>query len=137
MLGLSQSRLARLSGVSRFKICTYELGNGALSQDEQNRIREALQAEAERLRSISIQSEFGRPPLLCRQGRRAVVEERRHSPGVSAPPAFEEHHCPVAYWARLWGFSHKTVRDWFRDEYGPGILRQPNIGRRKKRITPP
>jgi len=62
-----------------------------------------------------------------------VVEERRHTPRVSAPPAFEEHHYPVAYWARLWGFSHKTVRDWFRDEYGPGILRQPNIGRRKKR----
>lgn len=46
---------------------------------------------------------------------------------------FEESHYPIAYWARLWGFSKKTVRDWFRDEYGPGILRQPNTGRRKKR----
>jgi hypothetical protein len=25
------------------------------------------------------------------------------------------------------------VREWFRDEYGAGILRQPNIGRRSKR----
>jgi hypothetical protein len=46
---------------------------------------------------------------------------------------FEERHFPVAYWARLWGFSAKTVREWFRDECGPGILRQPNIGRRSKR----
>jgi hypothetical protein len=33
----------------------------------------------------------------------------------------------------MWGFSVKTVRDWFRDEYGPGILRQPDTGRRKTR----
>jgi hypothetical protein len=32
-----------------------------------------------------------------------------------------------------WGFSTKTVREWFRDEHGPGILRQPNIGRHSKR----
>lgn len=49
------------------------------------------------------------------------------------PLAFEEPHYPIAHWARLWGFSEKTVRDWFRDEHGPGILRQPNTGRRKKR----
>ena len=52
-LGLSQSRLARVSGISRFKICTYELGDRSLTPDEQNRIREVLQAEAERLRQIS------------------------------------------------------------------------------------
>jgi predicted transcriptional regulator len=51
-IGISQSRLARISGVSRFKICTYELGDGLLTVDEQDRIREALQAEATRLRSI-------------------------------------------------------------------------------------
>jgi len=50
-----------------------------------------------------------------------------------APEPFLERHYPVMYWARLWGFSAKTVRDWFRDEYGPGILRQENSGRRKKR----
>jgi len=49
------------------------------------------------------------------------------------PSAFEETHFAVGYWADKWGFSAKTVRDWFRDEYGPGILRQPNLGRRKKR----
>jgi hypothetical protein len=46
---------------------------------------------------------------------------------------FEEQHFPVRYWARRWGFSDKTVRDWFRDEHGPGILRQPNVARRSKR----
>jgi len=49
------------------------------------------------------------------------------------PQPCEEQHYPTAYWARLWGYSAKTVRDWFRDEYGPGVLRQPNTGRRKKR----
>jgi len=47
--------------------------------------------------------------------------------------AFEERHFPVRYWAELWGFGAKAVRDWFRDEYGPGILRLGNSGRRKKR----
>ena len=51
-LGISQSRLARLSGVSRFKICTYELGGGSLSQDERQRLYTALLAEADRLRSL-------------------------------------------------------------------------------------
>ena len=46
---------------------------------------------------------------------------------------FEEQHYPIRYWSRRWGFSEKTVREWFRDEYGPGILRQKNIGRRSKR----
>jgi len=50
-----------------------------------------------------------------------------------ASSAFEETHFAVSYWADRWGFSAKTVRDWFRDEYGPGILRQPNTGRRSKR----
>ena len=49
------------------------------------------------------------------------------------PLAFEEQHFPVRYWANLWGFSAKTVREWFRDEHGPGILRQPNTGCRSKR----
>jgi hypothetical protein len=52
VLGVSQSKLARLSGVSRFKICLFELGDGSLTADEQIRIREALQAEAERLRQV-------------------------------------------------------------------------------------
>jgi hypothetical protein len=63
----------------------------------------------------------------------AVVEPRDGAvPSVPAQ-ACEERHYPVAHWARLWGFSPKTVRDWFRDEYGPGILRQPNTGRRQRR----
>lgn len=58
-LGLSQIRLARLSGVSRFKICLYELGDGSLNQEEQKRVREALQAEVERLRSMPAEIDFG------------------------------------------------------------------------------
>jgi hypothetical protein len=55
--------------------------------------------------------------------------------GPVVPPilAFEEQHFPIRYWSQRWGFSEKTIREWFRDEYGPGILRQPNLGRRKKR----
>jgi hypothetical protein len=33
---------------------------------------------------------------------------------------FEEQYYPVVYWAKRWGFSVKTVRGWFQDEYGPG-----------------
>jgi hypothetical protein len=52
---------------------------------------------------------------------------------VPAPQPFEERHFPVRYWAARWGFGAKTVREWFDDEYGPGILRQHNTGRSKKR----
>lgn len=47
--------------------------------------------------------------------------------------AFSEPHHPIAYWAALWGFSAKTVREWFRDEIGPGVLRVANRDRRDKR----
>jgi len=52
---------------------------------------------------------------------------------LTTPHAFEEQHYSIRYWSQRWGFSEKTVRDWFRDEYGPGILRQRNVGRRSKR----
>ena len=51
-LGVSQSRLARLSEVSRFKICMFELGDGSLTIEEQNRIRAALELESNRIRSV-------------------------------------------------------------------------------------
>jgi len=54
-----QSKLARLSGVARFKICTFELGGGALSPEDQQRIRTALETEAARLRSAAVN--FGQP----------------------------------------------------------------------------
>ena len=63
-LCISQSRLARLSGVSRFKICTYELGDTFLSKEEQERIRQALHAEAERVRKLAIQIEFSRSDIM-------------------------------------------------------------------------
>jgi len=63
----------------------------------------------------------------------APTEENASRAKVGAPPASEERHYPIAYWAALWGFSGKVVREWIRDEYGPGILRQPNTGRRLKR----
>jgi hypothetical protein len=62
-----------------------------------------------------------------------VIEHRQHAVSGSAPQAFEERHYPITHWARLWGFSAKTVREWFRDEQGPGILRHRNTGRRSKR----
>jgi hypothetical protein len=51
----------------------------------------------------------------------------------AALKSFEEQHYPAAHWARLWGFSTKTIREWFREEVGPGILRLPHVGRRSKR----
>ena len=54
-LKLSQSELARLSGVSRFKICTFELGDASLTTEEQRRIAAALTSEAARLRSVVAQ----------------------------------------------------------------------------------
>ena len=62
-----------------------------------------------------------------------MIERSDRAFEAPAPLACEERHYPAAHWARLWGFSPKTVREWFRDDYGPGILRQPNIGRRSKR----
>jgi hypothetical protein len=62
-----------------------------------------------------------------------VIEQSRGTQLVAAPLACEEQHYPATYWARIWGFSAKTVREWFRDEYGAGVLRQPNVGRRSKR----
>jgi transcriptional regulator with XRE-family HTH domain len=60
-IGLSQSRLARLSGVSRFKICLFELGDGKLTSEELARIRIAFQREIERFRTLSSMVEFARP----------------------------------------------------------------------------
>lgn len=54
-LGLSQSKLARLSGVSRFKLCTFELGGASFTPDERNRITTALTREAARLCTIVAQ----------------------------------------------------------------------------------
>jgi len=62
-----------------------------------------------------------------------VIEQNLQTGSTTASRPFEEQHFPVAYWAARWGFSPKTVRDWFRDEYGPGILRVANIRRRSKR----
>jgi predicted transcriptional regulator len=60
LLGISQSKLARISGVSRFKICTFELGGGSLSPQECERIRTALETEARRIRAITVNPHFAR-----------------------------------------------------------------------------
>jgi transcriptional regulator with XRE-family HTH domain len=65
-LGISQSKLARISSVSRFRISTYELGGGYLTSEEQNRIREALRLEAERLRNIPTIVEFPQDKMDAR-----------------------------------------------------------------------
>jgi hypothetical protein len=43
------------SGVSRFKICMFELGSGSLRPEEQNRIQVALETEAGRLSALAAQ----------------------------------------------------------------------------------
>lgn len=58
-LRISQSRLARLAKVSRPRICLYELGDGKFTHEEMERIRAALRVEAERLRTIALQIDFG------------------------------------------------------------------------------
>ena len=58
VLGISQSRLARLSEVSRFKICMFELGSGGLTPDEHLRIKKALETESARLRSVAVEIDF-------------------------------------------------------------------------------
>jgi hypothetical protein len=62
-----------------------------------------------------------------------LPDQKQDTVTCAGAQAFAEPHYPTAHWGRLWGFSTKTVREWFRDEHGPGILRQPNIGRRSKR----
>jgi predicted transcriptional regulator len=52
-LGISQSKLSRISGVSRFKICMFELGGGSLSPEECQRLKTAFEAEAARIRSAT------------------------------------------------------------------------------------
>jgi predicted transcriptional regulator len=54
-LGVSQSKLARLSGVSRFKICTFELGGTSFTIDDHRRIATALTSEAARLCAVAAQ----------------------------------------------------------------------------------
>jgi hypothetical protein len=62
-----------------------------------------------------------------------VIDQGQSHHAVAVAEAFQEPHYPVSYWASRWGFSAKTIRIWFRDEYGVGILRQQNAGRRSKR----
>jgi hypothetical protein len=72
--------------------------------------------------------------LSGRQHRgQAVFDQKHGAPAVAVTQAFEKRHYPVAYWARIWGFSAKTVCEWFRGEFGSGVLRQPNTRRRSKR----
>jgi hypothetical protein len=47
-----------MSRVSRYKICLFELGDGSLSAEEQNRIRTALELEGHRLRSVPTSIDF-------------------------------------------------------------------------------
>lgn len=55
-LGISQSALARLSGIRRWKINTFELGAGSISEDESQKLRRVLQVQAQvqldRLRNL-------------------------------------------------------------------------------------
>lgn len=79
-----------MSGVNRFKICTYELGDGPLTADEQSRIREALHAEAERLRHIMIHVDFGSSAAI--DPRRAVSFKPRPTDGTGVPVRGQSPH---------------------------------------------
>jgi predicted transcriptional regulator len=64
-LKISQTRLAQMSEVSRFKIALYELGEGTLSADECSRIVEALRSEARRIQEETLdiaRGQFQGPP---------------------------------------------------------------------------
>jgi hypothetical protein len=61
------------------------------------------------------------------------LKKQEHPVHEPSPQPFEERHYPISHWAVLWNFSAKTIREWFHDEQGPGILRQSNVGRRSKR----
>jgi len=62
-LRLSQSALARLSGVSRFKICQFECGGSNLTQQEIARVNIAISDEATRLRAAATSIEETIPSL--------------------------------------------------------------------------
>lgn len=53
-LRLSQSELARRSGVPRIRIHLAELGDRKLTVDEEAKVRAALQTEIDRLRNLSV-----------------------------------------------------------------------------------
>jgi len=60
-MSISQLRLAKLSGVSRFKIGLHEAGNSQLSDQELTRIKAALRKEARRMRDLFEKVALQRP----------------------------------------------------------------------------
>jgi predicted transcriptional regulator len=56
-LKISQTRLATVAGVSRFKIALFELGEGKLTPDEQQHIETALRNEAKRIQQDALEIE--------------------------------------------------------------------------------
>jgi hypothetical protein len=50
---LSQTALARMAAVSRFRLCSSENGSCRLTQEERDRIQAALRREALRLQAIA------------------------------------------------------------------------------------
>ena len=75
-------RLARLSGVSRFKICTYELGDGSLTAEEHSRIQLVLQREAEGLRSLATSIQVRQPLATANSQSEAPARGPLDVPGV-------------------------------------------------------
>jgi len=59
------------SGVSRFKICAYELGSGSLSLAQQRRIRAALEAELQATPMLRDDGELDEPEYPCHVCRRS------------------------------------------------------------------
>jgi hypothetical protein len=61
-LGISRSCLARLSGVSRFKLYVHEMGHKLLSADDEARVTAAIRREAAWLAALSTRIAGDEPP---------------------------------------------------------------------------
>jgi transcriptional regulator with XRE-family HTH domain len=58
-LSLSQAELARIAGISRYKLNQYEQGCYELTPEELGQIRDALQVEIQRLQQVPEPPVFG------------------------------------------------------------------------------
>ena len=131
MLRISQSRLARISAVSRFQNLYVRGGSGSLSVEEQCRIRGCLGPEkTDRLRTVQIDIDFDRRQSLPVQKEPLIRHEKRAS-SISTQQAVAT--LPYRALGAPVGIQLENRAEIVRDEFGPGILRHEHAGRRSKR----
>ena len=100
-LRLSQSALARLSGVDRIHICLAELGDRPLNAQEEEKIQKALRWEAERLRDVDVTL-----PLTYNQG----YEETQTQESSGGPTRLSRRKS-LGQGTKAANLSAKTERD--------------------------